>query len=52
VILAIALAGFALGFVGLLLAIPGAILVKLLLTAGLETYRRSTVYRGPAPDES
>ncbi len=52
VILAIALAGFALGFVGLLLAIPGAILVKLLLTAGLEAYKRSSLYQGPAPEET
>ena len=49
VILAIALAGFSLGFVGLLLAIPGAILVKLLLTAGLAAYRRSAVYNGAVP---
>jgi predicted PurR-regulated permease PerM len=52
VILAIALAGFSLGFVGLLLAIPGAILVKLLLTAGLAAYRRSAVYNGVSRPES
>lgn len=46
VILAIAVAGYFLGFVGLLLAIPGAILVKLLLEVGLESYRRSSVYLG------
>ena len=48
VILAIALAGFFLGFVGLLLAIPGAILVKLLVEVGLTRYRRSGVYLGPS----
>jgi predicted PurR-regulated permease PerM len=47
VILAIALAGFLFGFVGLLLAIPGAILTKLLVAAGLERYRQSAVYLGP-----
>lgn len=46
VILAIALAGFFFGFVGLLIAIPGAILAKLLLEAGLERYRASEVYGG------
>lgn len=48
VILAIAVAGFFYGFVGLLLAIPGAILVKLLVEAALARYRRSEVYLGPA----
>jgi predicted PurR-regulated permease PerM len=46
VILAIAVAGFFLGFVGLLLALPGAILVKLLLEAGLARYRTSALYLG------
>ncbi len=46
VILAIAVGGFFLGFVGLLLALPGAILVKLLLAVGLERYRESAVYLG------
>jgi predicted PurR-regulated permease PerM len=46
VILAIALGGFFYGFVGLLLAIPAAILVKLLLERGAERYRRSTIYLG------
>lgn len=50
VILAIAIAGVFLGFVGLLLAIPGAILVKLLLQAGVERYHASSVYLGA--DES
>jgi len=50
VILAIAVAGVFLGFVGLLLAIPGAILVKLLLEVGLARYRESSVYLGPDVD--
>ncbi|MEJ2503045.1 MAG: AI-2E family transporter, partial [Gemmatimonadota bacterium] len=46
VILAIAVSGFLFGFVGLLLALPGAILVKLLLEAALTRYRESSVYTG------
>lgn len=48
VILAIAVAGLVYGFVGLLLAIPVAIMVKLLLGVGLERYRRSPIYLGDA----
>ena len=44
VMLAVAVGGFFYGFVGLLLAIPGAILAKLLLEAGLERYRRSAIF--------
>ncbi|MFW5947393.1 MAG: AI-2E family transporter [Gemmatimonadota bacterium] len=50
VILAIAVAGFLFGFVGFLLAIPAAILVKLLLGNGLERYRQSAVYLGEAAE--
>ena len=46
VMLAIAVAGFFFGFVGLLLAIPGAILVKLAVEEGLERYKQSAVYLG------
>ncbi len=46
VILALAIAGFFFGFVGLLLAIPGAILVKLLVGLGLGRYRESELYLG------
>ena len=46
VILAITVAGVAYGFVGFLLAIPAAILVKLLVEAGLGRYRRSEIYLG------
>ncbi len=48
VMLAIAVAAFFFGFVGLLLAIPGAILIKLLLTSGLRRYRESALYLGEA----
>lgn len=48
VILALAVSGFFFGFVGLLLAIPGAILVKLLLGTGLRRYRASELYLGRA----
>ncbi|HSH46478.1 MAG TPA: AI-2E family transporter [Longimicrobiales bacterium] len=47
VILALAVSGFFFGFVGLLLAIPAAILVKLLVAVGMERYRNSSVYLGP-----
>lgn len=46
VILSIVVAGFFFGFVGFLLAIPGAILIKLLAENGLERYRDSAVYLG------
>ncbi len=49
VILAIATAGFFFGFVGLLLALPAAILVKLLAQAGSARYRESTLYLGSGP---
>ena len=51
VILAIAVAGFFFGFVGLLLALPGAILVKLLVEGALERYRQSRLYLGPEAAE-
>ena len=46
VMLAIAVAGFIFGFVGLLLAIPAAILVKISVEEGLERYKQSAVYLG------
>ncbi|MFO7893892.1 MAG: AI-2E family transporter [Longimicrobiales bacterium] len=52
VILAIAVAGFFFGFVGLLLAIPGAILVKISLAHALERYKESAVYLGEAETET
>lgn len=52
VILAIAVAGFFFGFVGLLLAIPGAIAVKISLAQALERYKESAVYLGEAETET
>lgn len=46
VILALAVCGFFFGFVGLLIAVPLAVLVKLLLARGLDRYRQSTLFRG------
>jgi len=43
-ILAIALAGFYLGFVGLLIAVPLAVFVKLVASRALSKYRASTFY--------
>lgn len=48
IMLALTLGSTLFGFVGLLLAVPLAILAKLLLLAGLERYRRSRLYLGPA----
>jgi predicted PurR-regulated permease PerM len=46
VILALAVGGFFFGFVGLLLAVPGAVLVKLLARIGMERYQQSELYLG------
>ncbi len=46
VILALAVGGFFFGFVGLLLAMPGGVLIKLLLREALARYRASAVYQG------
>lgn len=48
VILALALGGAFFGFVGLLIAMPAAILFKLLLHRGLERYRASRLYTDEA----
>lgn len=48
VILALALFGFFFGFVGLLLAVPAAVLVKLIVEGWTGRYRRSGFYRGAA----
>ena len=48
IILALALGGSWFGFVGLLLAVPAAALIKLLAREGLARYRRSSVYQGKA----
>lgn len=46
VILAMSVFGFFFGFTGILLAVPLAVLVKLLLREGLERYRGSALYNG------
>ena len=45
VILALSAGGLFLGFVGLLIAVPMALLVKLLAVRGLDRYRASRLYR-------
>ncbi|HEX7119786.1 MAG TPA: AI-2E family transporter [Longimicrobiales bacterium] len=52
VMLALAVGGFFLGFVGLLLAVPAAVLVKLLVGNALERYRSSAVYLGRPASEA
>jgi predicted PurR-regulated permease PerM len=49
VLLALAVCGFFFGFVGLLIAVPLAVLVKLLLETALERYRTSRLFRGERP---
>lgn len=49
VILALSLFGFFFGFVGLLLAIPLAVLVKLMVQHGMTRYRSSKLFRGERP---
>ncbi|MBI1722520.1 MAG: AI-2E family transporter [Gemmatimonadetes bacterium] len=46
VMIALALFGSLLGFVGLLVAVPLAVLVKLLATRAIERYRQSAIYTG------
>lgn len=48
VILALAVAGYFFGFVGLLIAVPLAVLIKLLLAIGLARYTSSRLFRGEA----
>lgn len=45
VILALAAGGLFFGFVGLLIAVPAALLVKLLAVRGIDRYRSSRLYR-------
>jgi predicted PurR-regulated permease PerM len=49
VLLALAVSGYFFGFVGLLIAVPLAVLVKLVLTAALARYRTSSLFRGERP---
>lgn len=48
VILALAAGGLFFGFVGLLIAVPAALLIKLLASIGVERYRRSRLYAAGA----
>lgn len=52
VMIALALFGLLLGFVGLLVAVPLAVLVKLLATRGLAHYRASVYFAGNPPGEA
>jgi predicted PurR-regulated permease PerM len=52
VILALAVGGAFFGFVGLLIAMPAAVFIKLLLHHALARYRRSTMFLGAAPPPS
>jgi hypothetical protein len=51
VILALAAGGLFFGFVGLLIAVPAALLVKLLAVRGLERYRTSRLYLTGSTEE-
>jgi predicted PurR-regulated permease PerM len=46
VVLALSVAGFFLGFIGLLMAVPLAVGVKLLLGRGMQRYKESELFRG------
>jgi predicted PurR-regulated permease PerM len=50
VVLALAAGGFYFGFVGLLLAVPGAVGIKLLVIRGVARWRASDTFRGEASD--
>ena len=49
VILALSVFGFFLGFLGLLIAVPLAVLIKLLVHHGMARYRTSRLFRGDGP---
>lgn len=49
VLLALAVSGYFFGFVGLLIAVPLAVLVKLVLAYALDRYRGSRLFRGERP---
>jgi predicted PurR-regulated permease PerM len=52
VILALAVGSFFFGFVGLLLAMPAAVFIKLIVREAVARYRQSRVYEGDAPAEA
>ena len=47
IVLALSVAGFFFGFVGLLISVPAAVGVKLVRVRGLERYRSSELYESP-----
>jgi predicted PurR-regulated permease PerM len=49
ILLAIMVGGFFFGFVGLLIAVPGAVGLKLLAVRGVERYRRSQLFQDGEP---
>jgi predicted PurR-regulated permease PerM len=49
VVFALALGGFFFGFVGLLVAVPAAVGIKLLVQRGVARYRTSELYLGEMP---
>ncbi len=52
VMLALAVGGFFFGFVGLLLAMPAAVMIKLLIHEGVQRYRASHFFEGEADAQS
>lgn len=50
VILAIMVFSSALGFLGLLLAVPIAAVLKVLVSEGVELYKKSVLFEGPPPE--
>jgi predicted PurR-regulated permease PerM len=46
VILALSVFGFFFGFVGMLIAVPLAVLVKMVMAMAMERYRDSRFFRG------
>ena len=52
VMLALAVGSFFFGFIGLLLAMPTAVLIKLVLKRGIERYRASSLYGEPPPADA
>jgi len=52
VMIALAVFGLLLGFVGVLVAVPLAVLVRMLATRALERYRASAYYRTDVSGET
>jgi predicted PurR-regulated permease PerM len=52
VLLGLMAGGNLFGFVGVLLALPATAVAKVAVVRGLESYKRSRVYRGPEPEQA